>query len=166
MSGGVSNIRVENVHVWNSRRALRIKTTAGRGSYIRNITYHNITITNTRVGIVIMTYYNEHADDDFDRFAMPKIENITYDGIYGYNVRVPVKIHGSDDIRIVGVDFKNVYVQVQKKKEHLFQCASVSGRVFGNVYPEPCKNLDRYDENGQLMMKSILYNATDVDYDL
>ncbi|KAJ8532102.1 hypothetical protein K7X08_012025 [Anisodus acutangulus] len=34
MSGRVSNVTVENVHAWNSRRALRIKIAAGRGGYV------------------------------------------------------------------------------------------------------------------------------------
>ncbi|XP_020599943.1 probable polygalacturonase, partial [Phalaenopsis equestris] len=31
MSGGVSNITMEDIHVWESRRGVRIKTAAGRG---------------------------------------------------------------------------------------------------------------------------------------
>ncbi|MCH90799.1 polygalacturonase-like, partial [Trifolium medium] len=33
MSGGVSNITVENLLVWDSRRGVRIKTAPGRGGY-------------------------------------------------------------------------------------------------------------------------------------
>lgn len=53
MSGGVSNITVENLRVWNSRRAVRIKTSPGRGGYVRDITYKNLTLDNVRVGMVI-----------------------------------------------------------------------------------------------------------------
>ncbi|KAE8731984.1 Pectin lyase-like superfamily protein isoform 2 [Hibiscus syriacus] len=34
MSGGVSNVTVENLIVWSSRRAVRIYTAAGRGEYV------------------------------------------------------------------------------------------------------------------------------------
>jgi len=67
MSGGIANITVENIHVWSTRRAIRIKTAPGRGGYIHNITYRNITINDARVGIVIMTDYNKHPDEDYDR---------------------------------------------------------------------------------------------------
>ncbi|KAK8931375.1 putative polygalacturonase [Platanthera zijinensis] len=89
MSGGVSNITVENTYIWDSRRGVRIKTAPGRGGYVTNITYHNITLVNVRVGMVIKTDYNEHPDSDFDPEALPVIANITYDGIHGERVRVP-----------------------------------------------------------------------------
>ncbi|RVX05366.1 putative polygalacturonase [Vitis vinifera] len=66
MSGGVSNVTVENLLVWNSRRAVRIKTSPGRGGYVQHINYRNLTFDNVRVGIVIKTDYNEHPDDGFD----------------------------------------------------------------------------------------------------
>ncbi|KAG6387562.1 hypothetical protein SASPL_152754 [Salvia splendens] len=83
MSGGVSNFTIENIHVWNSRRAVRIKTAPGRGGYIRNITYRNLTFDNVRVGIVIKTDYNEHPDEGFDRDAAPVVEDISYTSVHG-----------------------------------------------------------------------------------
>lgn len=62
MSDGVSNITIENILVWNSRSAIRIKTAPGRGVYVRQITYRNLTFNNVRVRFVIKTEYNEHPD--------------------------------------------------------------------------------------------------------
>lgn len=166
MSGGVENVTVENVHVWSSRRAIRIKTAPGRGGYVRNITYRNITITDARVGIVIMTQYNEHPDGGFDPAAIPTIQNLTFAGIYGRDVRVPVRIQGSEDIPIQDVSFQNVSVKLYRNNEHVFQCSYVQGRALGPIYPAPCKNLDLYDENGRLVMQSTSHNVSDIDYDL
>ncbi|CAH1432074.1 unnamed protein product [Lactuca virosa] len=83
MSGGISNVRVENVLVWNSRRAVRIKTAAGRGAYIEDISYKNLTFENVRVGIIIKTDYNEHPDMGFDPKAFPVIRGISYSSIHG-----------------------------------------------------------------------------------
>lgn len=97
---GVSNITVENVVVWDSRRAIRIKTAPGRGGYVKRIRYRNVTFENVQVGIVIKTDYNEHPDEGYDPKDTPNIVDITFTGIHGQGVRVPVRIHGSKEIRI------------------------------------------------------------------
>ncbi|KAI5674204.1 hypothetical protein M9H77_14568 [Catharanthus roseus] len=165
MSGGVSNVTVENLHVWSSRRAIRIKTAPGRGGYVRHITYRNITFENVRVGIVIKTDYNEHPDAGFDPKAVPIIEDINYLSIHGEEVRVPVRIHGSEEIPVRNITFHDMSVGITYKKKHIFQCAYVEGRVIGTVFPAPCENLDLYDEQGNLIRKSTSQNVSDIDYD-
>lgn len=166
MSGGVSNVTVENVIVWDSRRAVRIKTAPGRGGHVRHIHYRNVTFENVRVGIVIKTDYNEHPDEGYDPKATPTIEDITFMGIHGQGVRVPVRIHGSEEIPIRNVTFRDMSVGLTYKKKHIFQCAFVQGRVVGTIFPAPCENLDLYDEHGQLVKSSASQNVTDIDYDI
>ncbi|WJX96440.1 hypothetical protein P8452_77647 [Trifolium repens] len=165
MSGGVSNITVENLLVWDSRRGVRIKTAPGRGGYVRQITYRNITFENVRVGIVMKTDYNEHPDDGYDPTALPDIRDISFTSIYGHGVRVPVRIHGSEEIPVRNVTFREMSVGLTYKKKHIFQCAFVHGRVIGTIFPSPCENLDRYNEQGQLVKHSMSQNVTDIDYD-
>ncbi|KZV51284.1 polygalacturonase [Dorcoceras hygrometricum] len=165
MSGGVSNVTIENVHVWNSRRAVRIKTAPGRGGYVKHITYRNLTFDNVRVGIVIKTEYNEHPDKGFDPKAVPRLEDISYTSVHGEGVRVPVRIHGSGDIPIWNVSFQDMSVGITYKKKHIFQCSYVQGRVIGAVFPAPCENLDLYDESGRLVRPSVAHNMSDIDYD-
>ncbi|KAE8675053.1 Pectin lyase-like superfamily protein isoform 2 [Hibiscus syriacus] len=166
MSGGVSNVTVENLLVWSSRRAVRIKTAAGRGGYIKHITYRNLTFDNVRIGIIMKTDYNEHPDDDFNPKALPIVKDISFTGIRGQGVRVPVRIHGSEDIPIRNVTFRDMSVGLTYKKKHIFQCGFVQGRVIGTIFPAPCENLDIYNEEGQLVKRSVARNVTDVDYDI
>nr|CAD1826093.1 unnamed protein product [Ananas comosus var. bracteatus] len=166
MSGGVSNVSIENLHVWESRRAVRIKTAPGRGGYVRDISYRNLTFDNVRVGIVIKTDYNEHPDEGFDPKAVPVLKNISYVQVHGYGVRVPVRIHGSEEIPIKDVTFQDISIGITYKKKHIFQCSFVEGRVIGYVFPTPCENLDLYDEHGQLVKRSMSQNSTDIDYDI
>ncbi|KAF1001629.1 hypothetical protein AG4045_010384 [Apium graveolens] len=163
MSGGVSNVTVENALFWNSRRAVRIKTAAGRGGYVRDITYHNLTFEDVRVGIVIKTDYNEHPNGEFDPRALPVLQDISYSSIHGKGVRVPVRIQGSDDIPVRNVTFRDMSAGTTDK-QHIFQCAYVEGRVIGSVYPAPCDNLDLYNEHEQLVKKSTSQNISDIDY--
>lgn len=166
MSGGIFNITVENLLVWGSRRAVRIKTAPGRGGYIRHITYRNLTFDNVRVGIIIKTDYNEHPDGNFDPKALPTIQDLSFTGIHGQGVRVPVRIHGSKEIPVRNVTFRDVSVGITYKKKHIFQCGYVQGRVIGSIFPAPCENLDRYDEEGRLVKRSTFQNLTDIDYDI
>ncbi|KAL0308401.1 UNVERIFIED_CONTAM: putative polygalacturonase [Sesamum radiatum] len=166
MSGGVSNVTIENIHIWNSRRAVRIKTAAGRGGYVRDITYRNLTFDTVRVGIVIKTDYNEHPDGGFDPKAFPVLENISYTSIHGEAVRVPVRIQGSAEIPVRNVTFRDMSVGITNKKKHIFQCAFVEGRVIGTIFPAPCDNLDLYDEQGNLIRPSTSQNSSDIDYDI
>ncbi|MBA0747587.1 hypothetical protein Gogos_004493 [Gossypium gossypioides] len=164
MSGGVSNVTVENVTVWSSRRAVRIKTAVGRGGYVRHITYRNLTFDDAQDGIVIKTDYNEHPDMDFDKNAFPILENISFTGIHGQGVRVPVRIHGSKEIPVRNVTFRDMNVGITYKKKHIFQCAFVQGRVIGTIFPVPCENLDIYDEEERPVKLSTAQNVTDIDY--
>ncbi|GMH16600.1 hypothetical protein Nepgr_018441 [Nepenthes gracilis] len=166
MSGGVSNITIENIIVWDSRRAVRIKTSPGRGGYIRKIAYRNLTFNNVRVGILIKTNYDEHPDEGYNPKNVPTIEDITFTSIHGHGVRVPVRIHGSKEILIKNVTFRNLSVGITYKKKHIFQCAFVQGRVIGAIFPAPCENLDMFDEQERLVRHSTSLHRTDIGYDL
>ncbi|XP_057791501.1 probable polygalacturonase [Salvia miltiorrhiza] len=166
MSGGVANVTVENLLVWNSKRGIRIKTSAGRGGFVRHITYRNLTLDNVRVGIVIKTDYNEHPDKGYNPNALPLIEDISFDGIRGQGVRIPVRIYGSQEIPVRNVSFRDMLVGITYKKKRIFQCSYVQGRVIGKIFPSPCENLDVYDEQGRLVRPSKSESSSaDIDYD-
>lgn len=165
MSGGVTNVTVENLLVWNSKRGIRIKTSAGRGGFVRHITYQNLTLDNVRVGIVIKTDYNEHPDEGYNPNALPLIEDIRFDGIRGQGVRIPVRIYGSQEIPVRNVSFKDMLVGITYKKKRIFQCSYVQGHVIGKIFPAPCENLDVYDEQGRLVRQSTSQSSDDTEYD-
>ncbi|KAG0590053.1 hypothetical protein KC19_1G067700 [Ceratodon purpureus] len=141
MSGGIEQVLVEGVHIWGSRRGIRIKTSPGRGGYVKNIHYQNVTLIDVRVGIVIKTDYGEHPDSEFDPEALPVVANISIDGIYGSSVRYPVRMFGSQEVPITGIEIRNMDVQLTSKKKNVFTCEFIQGRVIGKVFPTPCKAL-------------------------
>ncbi|CAL0304812.1 unnamed protein product [Lupinus luteus] len=166
MSGGVSNITIENILIWNSRRAIRIKTAPGRGGYVSQITYKNLTFNNVRVGIVIKTDYNQHPDTRYDSNALPILKDISFTNVRGKGVKVAVRIQGSKGIPVRNVTFHDMLVGITKKKKHIFQCAFVEGRVIGTIFPAPCGNFDQYNEQGKLVKHSSSYNVTNIDYEI
>lgn len=165
MSGGVSNVTVDNVHVWQSRRGMRIKTSPGRGGYVREIFYSNLTFDTVRVGIVIKTDYPEHPDEKYDPKALPKVENIIYQGLRGREVRVPVRMSGSEEIPLKNVEFRDMNVGVSYKRKNIFQCSFIYGRAIGNIFPRPCENLALYDDYGKLVRPATKPNESTIDYD-
>jgi hypothetical protein len=56
-SGGVSNITVINCTISGADNGIRIKSDAGRGGPVQNISYYNIGITNVHFPIQIYAYY-------------------------------------------------------------------------------------------------------------
>lgn len=141
MSGGIEDVLVEGVYIWGSRRGVRIKTSPGRGGYVKNIRYRNITLVDVRVGIVIKTDYGDHPDSKFDPKALPVVANISFDGIHGSSVRYPVRMYGSREVPVTGIDISNMNVGLQRKKRNVFTCQFLQGRVIGRVFPTPCKAL-------------------------
>lgn len=162
MSGGVSNITVENVRFWDSKRGVRIKTAPGRGGYIQNISYRNLTFDNIRIGIMARTDYNEHPDDGFDPKDLPVLENISFKGIYGRGVRIPVMMFGSKEIPIKDVTFWDMKVGITYKKKNIFRCSFVEGRAIGPIFPAPCDNFDLFGSDGRLLRPSLSRNFADV----
>lgn len=49
MSGGVNNISVSNVTIWDSAEGLRLKTGLGRGGFIYDVSMEHTHISNTKV---------------------------------------------------------------------------------------------------------------------
>lgn len=145
MSGGVSDVTVDNLYVWESRRGIRIKTAAGRGGYIRNVSYRNVFLNKVTIGIVVRTDYNEHPDPFFNANAIPALENIHFSEIHGKDVHLPVRIYGSQEIPLKNVTFREVSIGLSSKKKNVFQCSFVEGHVEGIIFRPPCKELDHFN---------------------
>ena len=63
MSGGISNMLVEDLHVWDAAAELRVKTDRGRGGYITNITIANMTMERVKIPIRFSSGSNDHPDE-------------------------------------------------------------------------------------------------------
>ncbi len=111
MSGGVENILAENCHFDGIMNGMKIKSKKGRGGYVRNIEYRNITAKNLKWGINVTLKYaydDQFSGNDLD--AMPDISNIHYENIVCENAANSVLIQGVEDCHIKNVSLKNVTV--------------------------------------------------------
>lgn len=141
MSGGISNVLVRDLHVWNSASAVRLKTDVGRGGYITNITIMNVMMEKVKVPIRFSRGADDHSDDKYDRSAMPRISNVLVIDVVGVDLqRAPMleAVHGAV---YEGICFRNVSLRGIKRQDG-WHCESVYGEAH-EVYPAPCEVLQK-----------------------
>jgi polygalacturonase len=145
MSGGVYNIFVKGVTFNSSLFATRIKSGRGRGGYVRNVTFEDLTLHMVPSGVVITTKY-ANPDNNITRprdETTPHISDITYRritgtvanaGIFRCLPEAPCTGITLEDINLTapslgGIDRDKVVILD-------FACAFVSGNVGDAVVPD------------------------------
>ncbi|KAK8480021.1 hypothetical protein V6N13_123838 [Hibiscus sabdariffa] len=139
MSGGISNVTIEDMNVWNSAAGVRIKTDKGRGGYIANIIINNITMDRVKIPVRFSRDSNDHPDDGWDPKAIPKIKGIFISNIISLNSTKAPELAGLEGGSYEGVCFKNVTV-LGLAPTAAWHCEFVSGCT-NAVFPLPCPQL-------------------------
>ncbi|KAJ3703797.1 hypothetical protein LUZ61_007502 [Rhynchospora tenuis] len=141
MSGGVSEVHAENLHFTNSLHGIRVKTSAGRGGYIRNLHISDVTMNNVSIAIRIAGQYGEHPDDKYDQNALPVISRITIKDVVGFNIGTAGMLEG-----IQGDNFSNICLSNisfgSVRSNPPWKCSNIEG--YSNmVTPELCNALNQ-----------------------
>jgi len=139
MSGGISNVLVRDLHVWNSAQAVRLKTDVGRGGYITNITITKVTMEKVKVPIRFSRGADDHSDDNYDRTALPRISNVLISGIVGVDLQRAPMLEAVAGAVYEGICFRNVSLRGIRRQGR-WHCESVYGAAHG-VFPAPCEEL-------------------------
>lgn len=139
MSGGISNVLVEDMHIWDSAAAVRVKTDRGRGGYITNITATNIRMERVKVPIRFSIGADDHPDEGWDRKAFPRIHGIYISNVVGVNSgRTPI-LEGIEGTVFGSVCLRNISLgEVWSHAD--WQCKFVEGEAY-DVFPRPCPHL-------------------------
>ncbi|KAK2970210.1 hypothetical protein RJ640_021646 [Escallonia rubra] len=138
MSGGVSEVHAENLRFFNSNRAITIKTSPGRGGYVRNIYISDMTLADVNVAIKFIGRYGEHPDEFYDPNALPIIERITIENVIGESIKFAGLLEG-----IEGDNFRNICLSnlsLSVTSDSPWNCSHVQG-YSDSVSPEPCELL-------------------------
>ncbi|XP_020228854.1 probable polygalacturonase isoform X1 [Cajanus cajan] len=138
MSGGVSEVHAEDIYVFDSRSAIRIKTSPGRGGYVRNVYISNMILANVDIAIRFTGLYGEHPDDTCDPNALPVIEKITIKDVTGEKVKRAGLIEGIKGDNFVNICLSNITLNVRSKIP--WNCSYVKG-YSDLVSPEACEPL-------------------------
>lgn len=147
MSGGISDIEVDDMVITNSRWGVRFKTSVGRGAYIRNVTVNNIVMHTVRTAIAVMGNYGEHPDENWNRTAYPVIENILVGNIVGENITQAGLLLGLPDAPFHDIHLTKVVLDTRTTKQGPWNCSWVTG-FYNFVLPKPCPELTMENSNG------------------
>ncbi|XP_059435909.1 probable polygalacturonase isoform X2 [Corylus avellana] len=138
MSGGVSEVHAENLRFVNSSVGIVIKTSSGRGGYVRDIYISNVTLANVDIAIRFIGHYGEHPDEFYDPKALPTIERITVENIVGENIKYAGFLEGIEGDTFLNICLSNITLNVTS--ESPWNCSYIQG-YSDLVNPETCESL-------------------------
>ncbi|XP_028770981.1 probable polygalacturonase [Neltuma alba] len=149
MSGGVSDVHAENIHFFSSYNAIRIKTSPGRGGYVRNVYISNMTLSKVDIAIRFTGLYGDHPDDSFDPNALPVIERITIKDVTGEQIERAGLMEGIKEDHFMNICLFNITLNVSSR--YPWNCSYVQGYsdlvspktcepLKGRIFPEHCSD--------------------------
>ncbi|KAG6721552.1 hypothetical protein I3843_03G115900 [Carya illinoinensis] len=139
MSGGISNVTVEYLHVWDSAAGVRIKSDKGRGGYIANVSFSNIILERVKIPIRFSRGSNDHPDEGWDPKAVPKVKGIFISNMVSLNSTKAPVLEGIEDVSFEDICLTNVTL-LGISRSTAWKCEFVSGFA-SEVFPVPCAQL-------------------------
>ncbi|WCJ23421.1 Pectin lyase-like superfamily protein [Euphorbia peplus] len=144
MSGGISNIQVDNVHLYDSLSGVEFRTTKGRGAFMKSISISDVKMDNIVLAFAAIGDYGLHPDKNFDPNAIPVLEQITIRNVTGTNITIAGNFTGiSEEFPFTSICLFNVSLIVSSS----WTCSNVKGSSAG-VFPEPCPELSSSSPSG------------------
>ncbi|KVG89786.1 Glycoside hydrolase, family 28, partial [Cynara cardunculus var. scolymus] len=138
MSGGIKNIRAEDIRAINSESGIRIKTAPGRGAYVTDIFVDGMNLHTMKYVFWTTGSYGQHPDPGYDPKALPQVDRINYRNVVADNVTMAGNMGGIEEDPFKGFCISNVTIGLsQNPKKLQWNCTDISG-VASNVTPEPC----------------------------
>ncbi|CAL9202654.1 unnamed protein product [Musa hybrid cultivar] len=145
MSGGIQDVRAEDITAIHSESGVRIKTTIGRGAYVKDIFVRRMNLHTMKWVFWMTGTYGQHPDDKFDPKAIPVVQNISYSNVVAENVTMAAKLEGIPGAPFTGICIYNVTAEVVKSKKPIWNCTDVEG-VSSHVTPTPCAQIPEYPD--------------------
>lgn len=138
MSGGIEDVRAEDITAINTESGVRIKTAVGRGGYVKDVYVRGMTMHTMKWVFWMTGNYGSHADNHYDPNALPVIQGINYRDMVAENVSMAARLEGISGDPFTGICISNVTIGLAKKAKKVpWTCADIEGVVSG-VVPQPC----------------------------
>lgn len=138
MSGGIQDVRAEDITAINTESAVRIKTGVGRGGFVKDIYVKGMSLHTMKWVFWITGNYGSHADTHWDPKAIPTIQNINYRDVVAENVTMAARLEGISGDTFTGICISNATIGMRvKAKKVPWTCTDVEG-VTSGVVPKPC----------------------------
>ncbi|CAL9135613.1 unnamed protein product [Musa acuminata var. zebrina] len=139
MSGGIQDVRAEDITAIHSESGVRIKTTIGRGAYVKDIFVRRMNLHTMKWVFWMTGTYGQHPDDKFDPKAIPVVQNISYSNVVAENVTMAAKLEGTPGAPFTGICIYNVTAEVVKSKKPIWNCTDVEGVSSHVTTPTPVR---------------------------
>lgn len=138
MSGGIQDVRAEDIVAINTESGVRIKTAVGRGGYVKDIYVKRMSLHTMKWVFLMNGNYKAHADNHYDPNALPQIQGINYRDVVAENVSMAARFEGIEGDPFTGICMSNVTIgMAAKSKKVKWMCSDVRGITSG-VIPPPC----------------------------
>lgn len=157
MSGGISNVLVEHLRIRDSLLGIGLKTTRGRGGYMKAITIKDVEMKNVKVAIEATGQSGTHPDDKFDPNELPDVRSITFANMVGTNITVSGNFSGISELPFTSICLSNISFSLTSiSASTSWLCSNVMG-FYENVSPKPCPNFQESFLNSSPVCFSFLY---------
>ncbi|XP_027108413.2 probable polygalacturonase [Coffea arabica] len=141
MSGGIQDVRAQDIVAINTESGVRIKTAVGRGGFVKDIYVKGMKLQTMKWVFWMTGNYGSHADNHYDPHALPAIQGINYRDVVADDVKMAARLEGISGDPFTGICIANVTIgMAQKAKKYPWTCADVEGIASG-VVPTPCASL-------------------------
>ncbi|KAK4265823.1 hypothetical protein QN277_026824 [Acacia crassicarpa] len=140
MSGGISNVLVEHIHLCDSNSGIEFRTTRGRGGYIKEIVISDVEMENVHTAFAATGYCGSHPDDKFDPNALPFLNHITLQDVIGRNITIAGSFYGILESPFSNICLSNITLSLNPVSSGSWDCSNVSG-FSHSVLPKPCPDL-------------------------
>ncbi|OVA00188.1 Glycoside hydrolase [Macleaya cordata] len=138
MSGGIQDVRMEDIIAINSESGVRIKTAPGRGGFVKDIYLRRMRMETMKYAFWMTGSYGNHPDDHYDPKALPLINGINYRDVIADNVKMAANLAGISKDPFTGLCFSNVTITLSPDPKKLqWNCTDVEG-ISSKVSPSPC----------------------------
>ncbi|XAR55086.1 hypothetical protein NMG60_11030469 [Bertholletia excelsa] len=162
MSGGIEDVRAQDILAINSESGVRIKTAIGRGGYVRDIYVKGMVLKTMKWAFWMTGNYGSHPDDKYDPHALPEINNINYRDIVVENATMAARLEGIPGDPFTGICISNVTIQLAaESKEKPWNCTDISG-ISSDVIPQPCDLLPE-QRKGELVQCNFPNDSLPID---
>ncbi|XP_059432907.1 probable polygalacturonase [Corylus avellana] len=156
MSGGISNVLVEQAHIYNSLSGIEFRTRKGRGGYIKRIIISDVVMESVYVAFAATGQCGSHPDDKYDPNALPLLDHITLQDVIGTNITIAGSFTGIQESPFTSICLFNVSLSITSGSPTSWVCSNVSGFA-ESVFPEPCPDLESSYSNSSLACFSLMH---------
>ena len=153
MSGGVADIHIDDITIDDSASGIQLKTTLGRGSYIKDVVVSGVDLVNVHTAINFSGQCGAHPDDHFNPDAIPVVHRVTLKNIVGEGIYYAGNLRGFDKDHVFSeICLSDISLSVSSEVPWI--CSNVLG-YSQSVFPDPCPELKVQNVNSSDVCYSL-----------